>query len=533
MKLNLAMVCVSGAWMCFTVSAQQAEPKSPPAKPDAREVLEKARAAAGLNSEARRAGVLLKGTTNLMGLDSEAEVLTDGDGRFVISRRGRLNGKSGFDGKTVWVHEISGERHVAEFVDREDLFLGGGLITGTLLREDSGMNYEGDEEYTTDEVVSLLFSRSDGRITGRVEFDRSTWLATGWTATIGPTIATWDLTGVLELGGAKFPKKIEAAYSNGIEVVTEFRGIEAAPQFVRDPYEPELGVPDDFTFAAGESGVLEVKRVRTGHLLVKPKINGEDAGWFIFDTGAGICVLSNTLVDDRKIERFGRIAASGVGGSVPTTLAKATMTLGPLTIRDMTCITLDLSMLDGFLGESIAGLIGYNVLARSVTEFDAAAGKITIHDAKDYRLPRGEWMPLTVSSRTPHIPAEFEGKRGVFKLDSGAAQMFATFHQPTVKRYGLLNGRETTQTRLGGVGGSVPAQSGVLKEFVLGGKTFNDVNVTFAEKPVGVFADPFSCGNLGSKALSSFVVVLDYQGRRVALLERPDAEGGPVPEAKQ
>ena len=42
---------------------------------------------------------------------------------------------------------------------------------------------------------------------------------------------------------------------------------------------------------------VQVQRVKTGHLLVRPVINDKDAGWFIFDTGAGICVVSTSHVE--------------------------------------------------------------------------------------------------------------------------------------------------------------------------------------------------------------------------------------------
>jgi len=40
-----------------------------------------------------------------------------------------------------------------------------------------------------------------------------------------------------------------------------------------------------------------VKRAPTGHPLVKPVVNGQDTGWFIFDTGAGIGCVSTPHVE--------------------------------------------------------------------------------------------------------------------------------------------------------------------------------------------------------------------------------------------
>ena len=42
---------------------------------------------------------------------------------------------------------------------------------------------------------------------------------------------------------------------------------------------------------------LETKRAASGHVMVRPLIDGKDHGWFIFDTGAGINVLDSSTAD--------------------------------------------------------------------------------------------------------------------------------------------------------------------------------------------------------------------------------------------
>ena len=69
---------------------------------------------------------------------------------------------------------------------------------------------------------------------------------------------------------------------------------------------------------------LKVKRIeRTGHLLVAPQINGQDAGWFIFDTGAGLSCADQTLVQRLKLPHAGDTIARGSGGNQPTTFRRA------------------------------------------------------------------------------------------------------------------------------------------------------------------------------------------------------------------
>src|SRR4029079_6780259 len=67
---------------------------------------------------------------------------------------------------------------------------------------------------------------------------------------------------------------------------------EPAPAFFRSPYEPRTA-PAPVAFDAAAPAALEVKKAPTGHLLVKPRIAGKDAGWFIFDSGAGNSVVNS------------------------------------------------------------------------------------------------------------------------------------------------------------------------------------------------------------------------------------------------
>src|SRR5262245_35561602 len=60
---------------------------------------------------------------------------------------------------------------------------------------------------------------------------------------------------------------------------------------------------------------LELTRATSGHLLVKPKINGIDVGWFIFDTGAGITCIDKGVADKLKLPDAGEITATGMGGN--------------------------------------------------------------------------------------------------------------------------------------------------------------------------------------------------------------------------
>ena len=83
------------------------------------------------------------------------------------------------------------------------------------------------------------------------------------------------------------------------------------------PTEDQLLQLGKATFDAGAPAELEVKQARTGHLLVRPVVNGRPAGWFIFDTGAGVCCVTSSSVAERGLEQIGEIDAVGGGRQGP------------------------------------------------------------------------------------------------------------------------------------------------------------------------------------------------------------------------
>lgn len=275
-------------------------------------------------------------------------------------------------------------------------------------------------------------------------------------------------------------------------------------------------------FRADAASAVEVLRAKTGHLLVKPLVNGHEPGWFIFDTGAGICVVSTPHLDGLGLAEAGSIDALGVGGGKASRLYRATsVSLGPVTLHDHPIMATDLSFLKQHLGEEIAGVIGYGVLSRCVAEIEIGdaerPARLALHDPASYELAGATWQALELEGRVPAVHASFEGHEGLFRIDTGA-NGFVTFHQPAVEKWKLLEGRDVTDARLGGVGGFVPAKKGVVGWFELGGVRREAVPATFATEAKGTFADASKDGNIGAELLRPFRMVMDYANERAAFV---------------
>jgi len=287
-----------------------------------------------------------------------------------------------------------------------------------------------------------------------------------------------------------------------------------------DANEPDI-TEGPATFDAAIPAALEVKKSKPGLLLVRPKVNGKDAGWFIFDTGAGICVVSTPHIEALGLKEAGSIDAVGVGGATKTPIYRAeTVVLGPMSLLDHPVIVTDLSFLKGPLGEEIVGIIGYGVLSRSVAELDLKNATIALHDPATYTLREGAgWTPLDVTNRTATVHAKFDGGEGNFGLDTGA-NVFVTFHEPITREQKLLEGRDASDAKLGGVGGFVKAKKAELAWFEVGGIRHEKIEATFAIEPKGTFANAAKAGNIGTAMLGPATLIFDYTNKRMAFVKR-------------
>lgn len=288
--------------------------------------------------------------------------------------------------------------------------------------------------------------------------------------------------------------------------------------------DPTIGALDSagVAFDPAIAAELEVKRAPTGHLLVRPRINGQEAGWFIFDTGAGIEVISTPHVERLGLTGAGSVEAVGVGGGENAKLVKAgALALGPMTLTDHVMMVSDLAFLTPHLGEEIVGVIGFGVLSRCIAEMDLSEGRVALHAPDEGALQGLAWTDLVLEGRVPAVRAMFEGHEGVFRLDTGS-NGHVTFHQPAVKKWKLIADRELTDTKLGGVGGFVAAKEGTLAWFEIGGLRTEDVPASFAIEAKGTFADTKRDGNIGVELLKPFTLYFDYAGERIAFVKRAE-----------
>lgn len=488
------------------------------------DVLREVRKAGGWGSDL----VSLHGTGSLIGVPQEVEMLVSADGDFAMFYRGMLPMGDALigdplKGGTMWSRDLGGEILTPRLADADNLRIRALAMTGAWTRE--GALSLAVDESTTDEVAGLRFTLPEGKVAGVIRVDRRSWKVREWEYSAGDGDRVIRLEGTADSKLGWYPSRVISSGRSEAETSVEIDRVQIASAEQRKQMErPSIQrgtLPPDVAFDSATAPELEVKRARSGHLLVRPKVNGEQVAWWIFDTGAGQNCIDKKMVEKLGLERFGKVPVNGIGGTIYSNFVRpATLSVGPVTLRKPLMTEIDLSMIGTALGEEIGGIVGFNTIQRCVARVDMALAKVSLHDPSGFDAAGVVWTPILLYGRHPIVDASFEGRHGLFKLDTGASNT-VSFHVPAVESLKLLEGRDTIEAKSGGVGGMRTVRRGPIAWFELGGKRFENVTAEFATEKVGAFYDAYTLGNIGAKLMRDFELVFDYQRERMGFVERP------------
>jgi hypothetical protein len=289
------------------------------------------------------------------------------------------------------------------------------------------------------------------------------------------------------------------------------------------PQTPSLTTPQS-RFISGTSA-LEIPFVLSSNLiLVEVKVNNSISSWFIFDTGAESTVIDTELAKALKLRAAGKIIGTGGAGTAEATQLKSvSISLPNVEVSNLTVYGLPVESFSPALGKKVGGIIGYDIINEFVVEVDYAARKINLYkpDSYEYR-GTGETFPLTFEENMPFMTASVafaDGKQleGKFEIDSGSTGAIL-LNTPFVKKHQLLKSiSQSSQTRIGGVGGSAQAFTGRIKSTSLGRFTFENPIVRLSLATRGDYASATYDGLIGGEVLRRFKTIYDYSRKRMIL----------------
>jgi hypothetical protein len=78
-----------------------------------------------------------------------------------------------------------------------------------------------------------------------------------------------------------------------------------------NPFRLQISPPTNVTFDASKPSLLEVKKAKSGVLLVRPLVNGKDVDWFQLSSGVAGNVLHVRTAKKLGLETYGEWEGGG------------------------------------------------------------------------------------------------------------------------------------------------------------------------------------------------------------------------------
>jgi predicted aspartyl protease len=490
----------------------------------AAEVVQKVRQAVGFDSLRRQAGGLLaEGTAEHLGIEGNFHLLISPSGGFLQTIQAHGTHVLGFNGRVAWEQAFSRKPKILDFGESETLQSFAAVRTHHWLADDSPYKVSLVENGLKDGELAVQLSKPGDLTPTQIMLDRNTWLplrmSRAWL--FGDVVC--EFSDYAEFLGTKWPRKTllrEGMAEHQYKVKT----VRLAPSANPKDFTPH-GEGSPLVWEAQQPSRVELKRTPSGHFFAKAKINGQDVGWFAVDTGTGTnMTVSRKVADQLHLPAFGKTFAGGAGHQNPTHFRETeSIQVGPATMKNAVCFEMPPEFTDAMakmFGFEWAGTIGHDFLSQVVSELDLKANTLDLFDPANYQLKHGEWQQLRLNYGIPCLQCKVENQYdGWFQFDTGAGSV-AIIHAPAVERHQMLKERETRHYPLPGVGGTIDAQMGRLKEFAVGGQTISNVLTFFVTGKQGALIDPYTMGTFGAGILNGDTLILDYGHRRAALVKK-------------
>ncbi len=281
----------------------------------------------------------------------------------------------------------------------------------------------------------------------------------------------------------------------------------------RNPVNPA----PNYRFASGTSALGIPFQLSSNLVLVRLRVNNSRPLWFLFSTA------STSVIDTRIAKELG-LPVQGkedLGGIEAGLIHGISLALPGVTALNQTVAVLPLEFLSSWMGQPVAGLIGYDFISQFVIEVDYATSKMNVYASASYRYSgSGDVIQIKFIDKSPFIAVKvaMEGREAVegtfeFATESSGVlvvqRSFAEAHQ-------LLN--STKSFRLGNVGGDEGSMSrtlqGRVRNIQVGRFVINNPVVVFRQAQ-GEKAD--GDGQIGGEVLRRFRLILDYSRLRMIL----------------
>jgi hypothetical protein len=199
-----------------------------------------------------------------------------------------------------------------------------------------------------------------------------------------------------------------------------------------------------------------------------------------------------------------------------------------LEVDGLTVYALPLDGLSSVFGMKLAGILGNDVIGRTVAEIDYAGQVLTLYSPSVFIPPKAEMLRMTIEGHLPFVRTNvLVGGRTIdakMEIDTGSTGA-VLFNGPFVRKNRLIARiGNSLASRTGGIGGTGTSRVGRITGVNLGGTVLHEPLAVLFTGSKGDNASSRYDGLLGGAIFRRFKLTVDIPGRRLFLQPTPAVE---------
>lgn len=455
-------------------------------------------------------------------LDSWSDVMK---GRFAERYQlGPATGANGFDGKTAWEQDSSGQVRIQDSADSRQ------ATTNEVYRRSVAYWFpgrgqakleSGGEKSEEGRRFQILRVTPQGGRLFEVWIDAATLLFDRIVEKGAIETRTTFLADYRTVDGLVLPFAMRSSNGNArYDQTFRVEKVEVNSSMPEAAFAMPAPPPPDFAMAGGKTSTAVPFELINGHIYLDVKLNGRGPYRLLCDTG-GANVITPPVARELGVKPEGTLEGRGVGQkSEDVSLVKLeSLQIGDATIERQLFVVFDLGKLEPAEGAPIPGLVGYEVFKRFVVRIDYGRRLLTLTLPSAFGgESHGVGIPFRFDRRTPQVDGEIDGVAGTFSIDTGSRASLDLLG-PFVEKNGLVAkyGAKLQGITGWGVGGPARALITRTRLLKLGPVEVRDVVTTLSLQKQGAFTDVYLAGNIGFGVLRRFTVTFDYGHQRMYL----------------
>lgn len=260
-------------------------------------------------------------------------------------------------------------------------------------------------------------------------------------------------------------------------------------------------------------GALKIQlRQHRGYLFARTRIDGRDAGLFMFDTGSNLNVISTGVAGRLGLPTTGTSQATGIGGTQAFEYRSVErLEFGGLVVAGDKLAAISLHAMSAGIGTSVSGLIGIRALGGLPFTLDYTDSTLTIYRRDRFTPPRDTPVyPARFDFGLPVVAAQIgDGHKIWLILDSGADNELTLPRKCLEDWPDIVDVAGTGAGASTGIGGSVASTRTWLRSLDLFGLNLRSTPVTFEKSPPAFARQPRPIGRVGGALLKNFRLTID------------------------